>query len=57
MGKHNENKDKDTRFDRASRFLNKFNESDAAAELPFETKKKAFMDAEHDAANKEDKGK
>jgi len=57
MSKHNESKDKTTRFDRASRFLNKFNESDAAAELPFDTKKKAFMDAEHDAANKEDKGK
>lgn len=57
MGKRDEGKAKDTRFDRASKFLNKFNESDTAAELPFETKRKAFLDAEHEAANKEEKGK
>jgi hypothetical protein len=51
MGK----KEEDARFDRAKKFLTKFNESDTASQLPFDTKKAAFKDAEHKEAIKEDR--
>lgn len=48
-------KDKDARWDRVHGFLTKFNESDTAAQLPFELKKQAFLDKEHGEAEKDNK--